>query len=250
MKTLRLIFAAALIATVSGCQDNPLTERGGPLHNVVQLVNLPDTVNYYLYAYSSDMQVMFKNNSGSKRLDTLPTSYISMAQFIDPDPLDAGTVTLDGTGLTKSSNNIYNNDIPFGLSQPLIWTVSGSSSVPAFTDTVYSPSVKAAILAPAVGADVSKATALTITWTPTADTNDVMALQFTSDVNTTQGVIVESLPDNGSYTITSAQLNQIGLGKATIILLRGNYRLGAASNGKKYFIAAWSQNERDVNIVN
>lgn len=104
------------------------------------------------------------------------------------------------------------------------FTVNGSSSVAAFTDSVKSVS-KPVITAPAPGATITRASGLTLDWTPMgADTTVYVTGLVVSQVDSTLAAAATIARDvDGSTTISSGRLSGLPPGPARLTLAR--YRI-------------------------
>jgi len=142
--------------------------------------------------------------------------------------MDAGSVKLNGSALTKSANNSYvfmpSITDPMGIEfgNTVVWDVAGNGSVPAFSHTVQIPF-------PSVGAitsstDVSKS----------GYTLSVASVTNSDSVYFQVGDVVKALAGNARSCVFSAsELN--GLSKGQSIIQVAPYRVSNAEYGGKTF---------------
>jgi hypothetical protein len=246
----QFVISCILVFTVLGCDELSPTEPSVP--PMVGLMGVPGEFDFYLFAYEAKSELVSINKfTDEKRLDTIPWTNVANATFLTPNYTDVGIVNFRGIQLPRNPRNVYGAEVYFELSSAHTWEVQGAAGVGGFIDSIAAPKESASIIGPPHGADVSLSKNLKVSWTPTEDPDDFVAITMTSDVNNgSRGVVLSDLPDNGEHTLTPDQLARMGAGKATLMLSRGRYRAGENSVNQKYLMMIWSQLERQVRIVN
>lgn len=216
------------------------------------IVNITDDMTYQLYDFQAYKEgFVFNEARTQKSTFAVDTFRLSYAYFNLAPTQSAGTVTLQTHSLNSfeaTYSNVDNEDAKPDGSQK-VWSVSGSSVVPSFTDSVLCSNSQVIMSTPANAADVSRSSNLSITWS-VGDTNDIAAVEIISKEDSTGAAFFDTYSNTGSCTVSSSTLSGFANGQASIVLRRGRYKIGTASNGKKYILLTWTQHERDINFTN
>ncbi len=237
--------------TFVSCSDNT-TNSVAKFKFALGIVSITDEMTYQLYSSQTYKEgFVFDSVGSTKHAFALDTFKNATGFFNLPSNGSAGSVGLSGTALTNYSGT-YSNDAnpdvaPNGHFKK--WIVAGSGGIPTITDSVAGPTTQIAISSPANAANISKSNSLTVTWSPLGDSNEVVAIELGNerDSGTTY---FETVANTGSYTISSTTMGSFKNGRTTLVVRRGNYKIGTASNSKKYILLSWTQAERDINITN
>lgn len=172
------------------------------------------------------------------------------ASFWDPDssyPVDAGTITFNGTALSKRTGatgvhyDSYDKTSGAYSSVPVTFnntfhsfTVSGSELIESFTDSMLSPSGELAITYPTASDTVDKSSGFTITWSSSGA--DTAALLITDTSRTDGYRFALFVPDDGSYTVTAGDLSTIAPGPIHVCVSRGNYAIVDIGSDHHYLL--------------
>jgi hypothetical protein len=160
---------------------------------------------------------------------------------------DAGTVTLNTKGLTKSSNNAYlyqNLTDPLSFST-LSWSVSGSSTVPAisYTDDRPVPDYSGFSSLPTT---ITKTAGVTISLGSAVTNADSIYVTVT-DYNNHQ--ILKRLAGNANEcVIGSAELSAFTPGQGMIQVCPWNMKAEDISSKKFYFIIESAFTKQGITI--
>jgi hypothetical protein len=146
--------------------------------------------------------------------------------------VDAGTVTVEGETMNKNSNNSYtytaNQTAPQGISfsQPIEWSISGSSAVTAFSEnrTQAFPTVGDVSSA----ATVDKSDGYTLSVPNVSGADSVMF--FVGNVSKTLG------GNATSYTFSSAELSSLGNGSSIAQVVAFDIENKTINAKKVYFL--------------
>ncbi|HET6402191.1 MAG TPA: hypothetical protein VFH95_12450 [Candidatus Kapabacteria bacterium] len=217
------------------------------------IITLDTAVSYSLLASSGNAEGFVFDSTGTVK-DTLvwPTETLATAYFADVADTTrwqpAGGVTFNGPALPIDSGNAYfYPGAPVYLDgRSQVWNIPGSSSVPAFRDSLQGPFEPVNLSAPSNAANVSEASDLNISWNTGNSSETTLLIVIPSAGG--QGYSDEISGSTSSYTIPSASLSEIPKGRATISISRGVYKIGTASNGQSYIMVVWSNDTRDINL--
>jgi hypothetical protein len=160
---------------------------------------------------------------------------------------DAGTVTLNSKGLTKSTNNAY---VYQNLTDPLSfnslnWSVSGSSSVPAinYSDDQPIPDYSGFDALPTT---ISKAAGVTISLGSAISNADSVYVTIT-DYNNHQ--VLKRLSGNAvECTVSSAELSGLTAGQGMVQVVPWNYKSEDISGKKFYFVVETAYTKQGITI--
>jgi hypothetical protein len=164
----------------------------------------------------------------------------------------AGAVTLNGVpveeqvlGHGTTYHNSFNAQYDAASAVPLrfdgsshLFDVSGNGYFAPLHDSLASPASDVNISSPHVTDSLSKGAGFTVTWTPgNAQTAFIMVV----DTATTEHkVFGREIPDNGSYTVTPADLSGLAPGPIILRVEHGNFKEGTASDGRTYYMVVYA----------
>jgi len=159
------------------------------------------------------------------------------------DGVDAGTVTVNGKTIAKSTSGstVYYNSFAstdplnpptsLGLSwygQPHVWNVTGAGSIPAFTITVQSPS-KFTVSNPTTATTASKSSPLTVTWSGASSNSQDSVMIMLVSLTGSATVTATTSNTTGTYAIPAAQLGGFS-GDAMLEVVKYRYAVKTESN--------------------
>jgi len=157
---------------------------------------------------------------------------------------EAGTVKLNGSTLTKNSNNSYvfmpsmTDPLGIDLSGTIVWEVSGNGSTPAFSHTVQAPF-------PTVGAITSSTDVSKSGYTLT-----VSSITNADSVYFQVGDVLKALAGNSrSCQFTASELSGLGTGQSIIQV--APYKVSNAQySGKTFYFINETTVSASANITN
>jgi len=252
MKT-AILFCSLLFFVLSGIGCSSTNDTEVSIQTIpFTIVKNQGDVSYTFYSYQTYKEgFVLDKNGTTKNTFVLDTFKNSNAFFGLPTNRSAGAVALSGVLLTNISgtytNNVNPDVVPNG--QFKTWVVSGSGTIPTITDSVKGSELQIAFSSPPNAADVSISSPLNVTWALLGDTNEVVSIEMVGDKNGSN-TYFETMANTGSYMIPSSTMSSLSTGHCTMVLRRGNYIIGTATNGKRYLMVSWTQAERDVNLTN
>jgi len=239
-----------MLSGIVGCQDPeiPVVSTANPnsqYYSRLGFASTSDTLCALIEAYAA--KITWKENGS---LDSSITERV-IGYFFDssyelayggtltyngsnvPDVVDSTVYMLDTTAVVINGSQNYFN-------------VSGSGSIPSFADTVSSPTGNTYISSPIAGDTVNR-TGFTITWNGvSADTAHVVLMGHASNGNSV--MFEKTIPNNGSFTITSTDLNSFANGELYVGIARVNYKMKTLSNSKKSVVLIHSDHLALVHI--
>jgi len=161
--------------------------------------------------------------------------------------VDAGTVTLNGKGLTKSSNNAYvyqNLTDPLSFST-ITWNVSGSASVPAitYTDDKSIPDYSGFSTLPTT---VTRSAGVTISLGSAISNADSVYVTLTDYSN---HQILKRVSGSAAECVFSAsELSGFVAGQGMVQVCPWNYKAEDISSKRFYFIIESAYTKQGITI--
>lgn len=217
--------------------------------------NVDSTVASLLYSLKVD------SRSGASALFLQPSAVPLLldAGDVTVAPVAAGSLALSRYQLNVTGfvQTVYTTFLsrPAGITLPFDgltfhrFAVSGTSGVPAFTDSVQSVTAPA-ITAPAVSAVVDSAAALTVSWTPMAagDSTVYVICEIQSQVDTTRYAAAVIARDvDGSTQVPQARLAPLPSGAARLSVARYRVR-PLVAGGRPTALICEAATTRDVSM--
>jgi hypothetical protein len=246
IKTITLLIGIPCILISCAAPQSPATKTNGKF--TYGIITLDTQANYSMIASSAKAEGYDTTSAGVKDTLIWPSVSIATALFGDSASTswyNAGTVTFNGVSLPIDSGNYINPGAPVYFTGGYQnWSVQGSGSVPAISDSLQGPFDSVTISAPSNAANVSEASNLTITWN--AGNSAETALLIISPSGGGQGFSDEISGSLGTYVIPSTSLSLIPKGHATISISRGVYKIGRASNGQNYIMVTYADDSHDI----
>lgn len=252
MKNKFLFMVLVLSIILSSCGENILNDNSTKntsndmLGLIMQSKEIPDDLHYSFFVYKSKQSLLIDANDSLYSIIGTEYSNYYNAYLFDY----AGNVSIANHNLTHSSNGSYNNfsNIVELDGNEKEYVVQGSVDVPAISFELENPLNFANILTPLHNSVHDNDNSLTVTWTPEPTKNMTVMLTLMSEASDPlyTGIEDKVIADTGTYTFTASELQQFKTGILKILLRRGNYKFGYASNGKQYGAFAFSQNSIDI----
>lgn len=241
------VWVILVVAALVGCGKSPTT----PTQPAIRIGTFTDLTAMISASYPSGSQLPSNLDTTANILAGINVDGFSGSVALFPilssgflTLSDAGTVTVrTGLGPAKSLtaldklqlnvaatiHTVYTTLISHPLDLALAFdgttyhafTTSGTGAVPAMSDSVKSVTLPT-ISAPTLGANVSRAADLSVTWSDAGTDSTVYIMAFVgSDVDTTKfAAAALSRDQNGSVTVPSSQLSLMPNGAARLLLVR------------------------------
>jgi hypothetical protein len=173
--------------------------------------------------------------------------------------VDGGAITMNGAPLSLVDMTSHNGGkyyelssalgqtVPFSYSGgQLIFSVSGSASFAALTDTFAYVNRDMNVTSPSeISPALSKSRGFSITWDYSAGSADTIRVTVTDD---SAGGVIRYCPDNGSTTISASDLASFKTGTLNISVARYSYKLATDAFGRKYGMAAFTEEQIDGSL--
>jgi hypothetical protein len=150
---------------------------------------------------------------------------------------------------TTVTNHPLGINLPFDGTSFHRFTVSGSGSVPAFADSVLSVTLPA-ISAPSPGANVSRASDLTVSWSNAGSDTTIYCLAAVRSQSDSSTIAISTLvrDADGSTVIPAARLGAIPAGSAWLVLARFRLVHHAISGGRKLDLVCEAVETRAITL--
>jgi len=183
---------------------------------------------------NSDMQTTysFQNHAGIITRDSFVVAsfYAAPETSVVPTNVNAGTVTLNGVNIVDQGQyNYYITSSLPNIAGPLTWSVSGSGTLSAFSQS-FQPSYPKYTGGNLLPDTCIKANGITINISGvTNNQNSVIITLYSGSSNLTKYI----LGSNGSVTFTSAELANFSVNNLLIIMVDLANSYSATHNGIK-----------------
>jgi hypothetical protein len=175
-----------------------------------------------------------------------------------PTGVDAGTVTVEGHNLPKSTYGgliAYSsfsstgtaslNDLTFDGTTTHSWSVTGAGSIPAFNVSTSTPS-GFSLTTPAANATVSKSSNLAVTWTGGGSDQDSMLITLAPTAGQFAYTAQSIKAADGTYTIPSSAFASMS-GQVTLHVVK--YRFNSVNaGGKDYYAIAEVVKQQTITV--
>ena len=174
-------------------------------------------------------------------------STVAIGGFLDTMDYDfcmAGTCTVNGLTIPQSdiSDSYWEDSVSFSADGSMnSFSVSGSGTIGAYSDSLASPSSSTAISSPSTGDTITRGGDLTLNWNSGGSDTVYIYLMGadTNGVNTRR--LDFTVPNNGSYTIQGSNMGGFQAGQDLAIAVgRVNYKKIARGNSRQYIIVTHS----------
>jgi hypothetical protein len=219
MRRLLFLFPMLLFAA---CSDNPSGT-----------IPLPYRATSFIAEKSTEL-------TPSHRFDF----YMATALLLDPsyyNTVDGGEVYFNGAPLFKGPGGrgpYYNHADTTTATVPMrfdgtfeTFTVSGNANFPAMTDSIRSFDAALEITSPGPFDTVSRTSDLEVRWNASANAGDSVRIAVFGEHGSAP---LHLVPDDGSHTISVAELGDIASGPLRISIYRSRIGKGALPDGRRY----------------
>lgn len=245
-RTFKVIFMFVVPFLIFSCNDvsEPCSNSKSKLNFYLTTINTD--IDYSFFSYQTYTEALIISGNDTIEPDAM-TSYDRADAFLhecDEVTYNNNSLDLLGGGSYHTADGIFSFDGNYH-----VWNVDGDADMPDITDSIVAPSAFSYITSPSRGASLDRISNLTITWSPNS-TCDAVSIMIVPGHGQTDGDSFQvETTDNGSYTILASKLSSLSAGTYSIVLRRGNYKIGSV-NSENYFMGIWSQHIRDITFTN
>ncbi len=232
---LLLISACSDKNTTTGGDDDPIEEANGAFVAMAVARALTNISGY------------------QTRIDMITARFDSSYAPCNPvTPVQVNAITCNEYTLDWDSDlnsyqymEVIDNPQFIELGEEYIFTITGNSSVPSFSDSINFPVNETYITSPTYYGVVSRS-GFDVTWESGNSTGTVM--MFLMDAQNDTTIYVET-DNDGSYTFSSAALNGLTAGQYGLVMIHENWDyITATGIDPRSFIRARVMNTTPINL--
>lgn len=241
---------------LAGCNETITSTQRTIQPTITPLINITDNIDYLLTVSHSKQNFLFPLTDSTSQqfdFDYSVGGAIFGSTYVTPPYRNAGAVYCNNSSLIFVPDSTYQgeiNDLQFNGSK-VRWSVAGAGSIPSIVDSILIPNSKISISSPSVGQVISRSNGFTVMWNTTSESDLIARLEvlpMEPDTNGSAVVAIDSIPNTGSYSVSSSLLQNLDPGRARVVLRRGRYKIATASNSKKYLMIVWSEHQIDIKL--
>ena len=229
-----------------GCND-----ESGPTQPVPAYLSLPFPWGKSPVPTHGQIYATARTNVGNFEVQYYSGGKIYSSTDHTQPAVDGGAMLVSGIGITHAPEIGYMSAGESVFGGVGMWGLAGNGQhgVPAFTDSMYLPSILH-MAAPGYLSTISRAGGVAVQWNPDAN-KDSVVVGFMYDISASRFVDstlpadlqyswYRTAPDNGAYSIPASALNGLPVGGIIqLIVARGNAKLGGTS-AKKFHMYGYT----------